>query len=165
MGFVIVARQFIGGRARAMSDGLEGKNFRRRKVNLRLTADWTPLSEHPLVGGGCSEIEPSEGTNLSVSLIPPTCRTTYLPTCPSPDLPRCSARQKPRPPETFSPSLERLGDFREVGGSRPKVACFCGLCQRCPPIHWQAIRDIERRRGEGKDIFVSQNFCRHGRKR
>ena len=27
MGFVTVARQFIGGRARTVSDGLKGKNF------------------------------------------------------------------------------------------------------------------------------------------
>ncbi len=48
MGLVTVARQFIGGRARTVSDGMEGKNFRRRKVNLCLTADWAQLSEHPL---------------------------------------------------------------------------------------------------------------------
>jgi len=45
MGFVIVARQFIGGRARTVSDGVGGKNFRRRKVNLCLAADWAQLSE------------------------------------------------------------------------------------------------------------------------
>jgi len=47
MGFVTVARQFIGGRAKTVNDGVEGKNFRRRKANLCLTADWAQLSEHP----------------------------------------------------------------------------------------------------------------------
>ena len=37
-GFVTVARQFIGGQVRTVSNGLEGKNFRRRKVNLCPTA-------------------------------------------------------------------------------------------------------------------------------
>ncbi len=48
MGFVTIARQFIG--ARTVSDGVEGKNFRRRKVTLCLTADWAQLSEHTQMG-------------------------------------------------------------------------------------------------------------------
>jgi len=43
MGFVTVACQFVDGQARTVSDGLEGKNFRRRKVTLCPTADWAQL--------------------------------------------------------------------------------------------------------------------------
>ncbi|MFA0751580.1 MAG: hypothetical protein SLRJCFUN_001983, partial [Candidatus Fervidibacter sp.] len=64
--------------------------------------------------------------------------SSNLPNCLSADLPISrlaeifgSAGASPSQP---LPRIEMLGDFHEVGWSRLKVAHFCGLCNRSPPI-------------------------------
>jgi len=77
MGFVTVARQFVGGKARTVSDGLEDKNFRQRKVTLCPTADWAQLSEHSHRAKGGASWLIATSKEMNDPTLPPTFWSGY----------------------------------------------------------------------------------------